>query len=206
MQDEYLVSAYKRCTMIPDVVRFLKERLTAQPRNIQEGDKARASVLIPLVQTTSDLHMLLTKRTEKVELHKGQISFPGGAADTNDANPIETALRESHEEIGISPTFIDIVGMMDDFNAHDGFIITPVVGYIERLPSLVPNPAEVEEIFLVPLTDFLDKTKRQSKIMQRGDAPVEVFFYDVWKEPVWGITAFLIKQLTDILGSSGNMA
>ena len=187
--------------MTSGIISLLKKSLVQPARRIEDRSLARAAVLIPLVQTTGGLHLLLTKRTETVEQHKGQISFPGGSVESSDSSLVGTALREATEEIGLYPSDITVLGVMDDLKAGNGFIISPVIGYVERLPSLSPNPDEVAEIILIAFHDFLNDTKRYSRIMQRNRTDVEVFFYDVWKEPVWGITGLLIKNLIDIIRS-----
>lgn len=170
-----------------------------QRRMIQRDVLTRSAVLVPIVNAPSGLELLFTKRTETVEHHKGQISFPGGAADENDVSPAETALRESFEEIGIDRAAIAILGMLDDLQTPSGFIITPVVGFIEHLPPLHINSDEVAEVISIPIEVFSDDTKRHSKIIERDGMKAEVFFYEVWKEPVWGATAFFVKQLMDVL-------
>ena len=91
---------------------------------------------------------------------------------------------------------------MDDLETPSGFIVTPVVGFIERLPPMQINGNEVAEVIFVPLELFFDDTKRSSRIIELNGMKRDVYFYDVWKEPVWGATAFFVKQLVDILRNS----
>ena len=175
-------------------------------RVITNSSLTRSAVLLPIARGREGLDLLFTKRTERVEHHKGQISFPGGACDPSDATPFETALRESQEEIGLPPSAVSLLGSMDDIRTPSGFIVTPVVGYIEKLPPLRLNADEVAEVVLVPLEKFFDDSLRRSEFREVEGNTFEVFFYDVWKEPVWGATALFVKRLVDLLGSPASPA
>jgi 8-oxo-dGTP pyrophosphatase MutT (NUDIX family) len=151
------------------------------------------------VKKPAGMELLFTKRTDTMEHHKGQISFPGGAADETDTSLADTALRESSEEIGLDRSAVSILGMMDDLQTPSGFIVTPVVGFIEHLPPLQSNSDEVAEVIFIPLRLFFDDSRRHSKIIELNGMKREVYFFDVWKEPVWGATAFFVKQLVDVV-------
>jgi 8-oxo-dGTP pyrophosphatase MutT (NUDIX family) len=166
---------------------------------MQRESLTNSAVLVPIVKKPAGLELLFTKRTDTVEHHKGQISFPGGAADETDTSPADTALRESSEEIGLDRSAVSILGMMDDLQTPSGFIVTPVVGFIEQLPPLQINSDEVAEVIFIPMKLFFDDSKRHSKIIELNGTKREVYFFDVWKEPVWGATAFFVKQLIDVV-------
>lgn len=176
----------------------IQQVLQYRQRKILAGEGTPAAVLMPLVRSDDSINVLLTKRTDDVEHHKGQISFPGGMTDPLDESSITTALRETEEEIGLSRTRISILGMMDDIHLPSGFIVTPAVGYVETLQPLTINKDEVAEILLIPIEKFLDCSLRRSEFREVRGVQREVFFYNVWKEPVWGATAAIIKQFTDI--------
>lgn len=178
----------------------LERRLSQRDRHIIEAKSLKSSaVLVPIVKKPAGLELLFTKRTETVEHHKGQISFPGGAANETDRSPADTALRESSEEIGLDRSAVTILGMMDDLQTPSGFIVTPVVGFIEQLPLLTINSDEVAEVIFIPMKLFFDDRKKRSKIIELEGNKREVYFFDVWKEPVWGATAFFVKQLVDLV-------
>lgn len=158
-----------------------------------------SAVLIPIVKNGPGLELLFTKRTDVVEHHKGQISFPGGAADPRDVSEADTALRESLEEIGLERSSVAILGMLDDHETPSGFKVTPVVGFIDSLPGLTTNTDEVAAIILIPIENFLDPAKRRSKFVERNGVTIEVYFYDVWDEPIWGATAAFVKQFIEII-------
>lgn len=139
-------------------------------------------------------HLLMTKRSDEVEYHKGQISFPGGAADPGDKNIVATALRETDEEIGLQAGQIEILGQYDDHVTPTGFIITPVVGYIKKLPRLSPKEEEVVEILEVPVSLFLDSVKERMVQMVRYGTMVDVYFYDFGNHEIWGATARISRD------------
>ncbi len=168
-------------------------------RVIHSTTLKNSAVLIPIVKKRSGLQLLFTKRTDVVEHHKGQISFPGGAADARDASEADTALRESFEEIGLDRSAVSVLGILDDLETPSGFKVTPVVGFIERLPALQINTDEVAALISIPIESFLNLAKRRSKLVERNGTTIEVYFYDVWDEPIWGATAFFVKQFIEII-------
>jgi 8-oxo-dGTP pyrophosphatase MutT (NUDIX family) len=163
----------------------------------------RAAVLVPLLVTGRGVDILLTRRTDDVETHKGQISFPGGGVEEADRTIIQTALRESEEEIGLKPDWVRAVGLLDDHVTPTGFIITPVVGVIANQPSLQPDPVEVAEVLQIPLAFFAEtKRVRQEKRFFRGRTH-DVWFYDTGTHVIWGATAAMIRVLLQRLKMVG---
>ena len=179
---------------------IIKNKISSHvPKAIPDGGSFRACVLMPIVLHESSLHLLLTKRTENVEHHKGQISFPGGMVDDGDTSPVHTALRELDEEVGIKNSAVTILGQLDDIQIPSGFIVTPIVGFIESLDGMKTNNDEVAEVILIPLEKFFDTTLQRIEVRELMGIQRQVYFYDVWKEPVWGATAHIIKQFTHII-------
>ncbi|MFA6542362.1 MAG: CoA pyrophosphatase [Bacteroidota bacterium] len=174
--------------------------LRRQRHSIDLPSCRRAAVLMPIVRRNDSFMLLLTKRTDDVEHHKGQISFPGGMVDAGDSSAVGTALRETEEEIGLPREYVSLLGMLDDIHIPSGFIVTPIVGYVDALPDLTVNKDEVAEVLHIPLEKFFDCTLRRSEIRELLGVQREVYFYDVWNEPVWGATAAIIKQFTDLFG------
>src|SRR2546425_5970576 len=119
----------------------------------------RAGVLIPMVTRDNGINLLFTRRTDTVLTHKGQISFPGGQREDSDGETLETALRESYEEIGLEPSRVTVLGELDDvFTAVSSFVITPVVGLVEGgIDDLVLAPDEVKSLLVVPVGQLLDR-------------------------------------------------
>jgi 8-oxo-dGTP pyrophosphatase MutT (NUDIX family) len=170
-----------------------------RPRKIEPDSLVPSAVLLVLVSTASGPSFLLTKRTESVEHHKGQISFPGGAKDSRDINLLETALRETEEEIGLHRSAIEILGEIDELQVPSGFLITPFVGHVHHLPRLFPNHHEVAEVLLLPIDEFRDRSRRRSEVREIGGLQREVYFYDIGKEPVWGATAWMIARFLELV-------
>ncbi len=163
----------------------------------------RAAVLVPLVASPDGMHLLLTKRTDTVEHHKGQISFPGGAADDTDVSLIGTALREAFEEIGLPSSAVRVLGALDEVRTPSGFLITPIVGVISEMPVLLPNPAEVREIIRIPFAEFLDTRNVRTEVRRAEGTERLIHTYNVGAEPVWGATAFIIHRLIALLRDDG---
>ena len=162
-------------------------------RVLQKPQLRKAAVLILFVQSDEGLRVLLTKRTEDVEHHKGQISFPGGSQDEGDASPVETALRETEEEIGLPGGAVEVLGILDEFETPSGFAITPVVGTAQFLPPLKPNASEVAEIFQVPVSIFVDGVHERMEHRTVAGTPREVYFYQFGRHEIWGATAAILR-------------
>lgn len=160
----------------------------------------RAGVLVPLILGAGRPDLLFTRRTDHVETHKGQISFPGGTVDEGDADIVHTALREAEEELGIGANLIDIRGILDDHAVPSGFIITPVVGILDALPLLTPNPQEVAEAFTVPFGFFCNPTNGRSELREYRGGRREVWFYEHGEHIIWGATAMIVRSLLLTLG------
>ena len=158
-----------------------------------------ASVLFPLLPMNGELHVLLTVRTNDVETHKGQISFPGGASDSGDTDSVATALREAEEEIDLHRNALEILGALDDLQTPTQFLITPVVGYIANVPKFTPNKAEVAEILIVPLSFFADVKNGWTEERTRNGKTFQVWFFKYGKHLIWRATAAIIKRFLEIL-------
>jgi 8-oxo-dGTP pyrophosphatase MutT (NUDIX family) len=154
-----------------------------------------ASVLVPVICEADDVRLLFTRRTELVETHKGQVSFPGGMMDADDADVIRTALREAWEEVGIPDSAVRVLGMLDDLATPTGFVITPVVGILERPPQLSPNKDEVAEVFQVPLLVFADPANGRTEMREFRGTSHEVWFYEQAGHTIWGATAMIVRSL-----------
>ena len=171
------------------------------PKTVVKNGLTEASVLIPLVSQEESLHLLFTVRTEDVEHHKGQVSFPGGAREPEDQNHVSTALRETFEELSLPPEKVSILGKINDMWTPTGFIVSPVVGYIPKLPDLIPQPSEVSDYFTVPLDYFLDDSNGYKEKYQRTEngEEVDVWFYEYGEYTIWGVTAFIIRDFKAIM-------
>ena len=168
------------------------------------SDLIQAAVLIPFTVWENKLVVLFTKRTNSVNNHQNQISFPGGAIEKKDASQLATALRETEEEIGIKKKDIEILGELQAINTTTGFYIFPFVGFIHNLAEIQINELEVERVIYIPV-NWLRNPKNSHTEIYRGQNkrshPV-IVFSNYGGEKVWGVTASLIKQLLEILKNS----
>jgi 8-oxo-dGTP pyrophosphatase MutT (NUDIX family) len=168
-------------------------------RELQKPHLKNAAVLMLFYPKAEALHVLLTKRTEDVEHHKGQISFPGGSRDKEDHDLVKTALRESEEEIGLAHDAVQVLGVFDDFETPSGFAVTPVVAYAQRLPPLSQNTIEVAEILEVPVSIFLDKRNERIEKRERLGTVLDVYFYRFGEYEIWGATAAILRAFLNEL-------
>lgn len=166
-----------------------------------DASRRQAAVLIPLFKSAVDYHVVFTKRTETLRHHKGQISFPGGAYDPDDGDLLTTALRESHEEIGITPNDVTILGRLDDLSTFStNFIISAFVGLIPHPYTFRPNPSEVAIVFDVPLSVLADPAFGCSHIRTREDGATLVDYeFHIGGHVIWGATARIIRHLLTVI-------
>jgi len=172
-----------------------------RPRRIQPEGQPEAAVLLLIYEKRGLPHVLFTLRTHLVETHKGQISFPGGAADPDDDDRRSTALRETHEEVGVRPEDVEVVGQLDDWVSISGFVVSPYVGFMRaRTPyRFRPNRAEVAELIEVPLSHLLDSANITEEVRHVGGRDVLMQSYVFKKHVIWGLTARILRQFLELL-------
>jgi len=185
-----------------DLPATLKSRLAIRPPQIRmEWDARPAAVLVPLYQHNQEWHLLLTQRTNAVPSHKGQVAFPGGRMDTGDASLVETALRETEEEIGLPRAQVRVIGQLDELLTVTQYRVTPVVGVIPWPWAFVPSPGEIAAIFGVPvrwLADPANLTEQWREPIIPGPA-IRVYHYYYKEFDIWGATARIIRNLLEVL-------
>ncbi|MFN3202169.1 MAG: NUDIX hydrolase [Bradymonadia bacterium] len=172
--------------------------VTRRTRRVLDRPR-HAGVLVAIIDDGGPLRVLLTRRTEQLKSHSGQVAFPGGSAEPGDADIIQTALREAHEEVGLPPEAVDVWGILDDFpTIRDDMAVTPVVGRVTALPELIPQPSEVARIFTIPMAALTQAEGWEIKTMphRRKDWPVYFFEYD--DETLWGLSAYITLHVLSL--------
>ena len=163
---------------------------------------APAAVLLPIYEKEGEYYILFTKRTQKVEHHKGQISFPGGARHEQDRDLKDTALRETFEEIGVRPGDVTILGELDNMSTlTSNFLITPFVGIIPYPYEFIINEDEIEELVEVPLSALADERNYREEVYIIEGAPNMGRVYEYNGRVIWGATARILKQFLDLVFS-----
>lgn len=178
-------------------------RRNVWPAPAEEGHGMRlksAAVLVPLVDHVEGMTVLLTRRTDSLSSHAGQISFPGGGLETGDNSPEDTALRETEEEIGIAPTQIELVGRLKAHDTRTGFRVLPVVGLLRPPLSPTPDPSEVASIFEVPLAFILDPANHRLELHPDGGANRQYRAVPYGEHYIWGLTARVLFDLLHVVG------
>jgi len=160
-----------------------------------------AAVLVPLVRRAAGLTVLLTRRTDHLNDHAGQVSFPGGRTDPEDADAVATALREAHEEVGLSADEVEVIGRLPTYTTVTAYEVTPVVGLLDPPRALRLDPFEVAEVFEVPLAFLMDPAHHRRHAVE-VDGLARQFISMPWGqdprgEPyfVWGATAAMLRNL-----------
>lgn len=183
-------------------------------RNLQRASSADnallASVLVLFYPVDNEPHIVLIKRESGVgaDKHRGQVAFPGGKLEPSDADLSMAALRESHEEIGVSPHEVRLLGALTPlYIPVSNFLVHPFVGVAEQRPNFFPDPSEVAYIIETPLAALQDKRNRKMKEMTLGNGFVlpDVPYFDIQNETVWGATAMILSELLEMVPSNNTL-
>jgi 8-oxo-dGTP pyrophosphatase MutT (NUDIX family) len=154
-----------------------------------------AAVLIALIEENQQLSIVFTKRALHLKHHPGQISFPGGKREDFDDSFISAAIREAEEEIGLNRDNIHIVGQLRPYETISGYVVTPIIAFIDKKQNYVLDENEVAEIFQVPLQHFLNFNNHFSVTIERHDKPFSIHFMPFKHHNIWGATAVMLKDL-----------
>ncbi len=169
-----------------------------------EPGRTAAAVLIPVVDHADGLTVLLTRRSEHLDHHPGQISFPGGRRENGDASPVATAIRETREEIGLDARHIHVLGGMDRIHSNSGFCITPIIALVQPGYRLKIDSFEVDDVFTVPLNFFLQETNYKYRSIVYNEKRHAFHELHYQGRRIWGITAGILASFRNMLFSDIN--
>lgn len=176
-----------------DLYRYLDQRLqNRQPRRVIQPTLQEAGVLVA-VTDESDPKVLLTRRSQQLSSHRGEVAFPGGKKDLEDRDIITTALREASEEVALPPEKVNIIGELDQVVSLHGYVVTPVLGLIKPNMEFIANPDELDAIFQVPISHF---QQPPSRYFERGTTRIPSYDYEGFH--IWGITAMMIVEMMNV--------
>ncbi len=180
-----------------ELTRVLEER----PRRVLSPDGMTiAAVLVPLFSVDGRRHVLLTKRSQAVEHHKGEISFPGGKLDPDDADLLSCALREADEEVGIVPGDVRVIGELDEFyTVASRYVVAPFVGVIPYPYEFRPSGREIAELLEVPLEVFFDPAYKSEDVWMFQGQSVPMVSYNWQGHVIWGATARILKHFAELV-------
>jgi 8-oxo-dGTP pyrophosphatase MutT (NUDIX family) len=186
---------------IPSTARGLSDGFRLPGRETRETP---AAVLVPLVNRDEGLTVLLTQRSDTLPDHPGQISFPGGRVEPEDPTIEAAALREAHEEVGLPPECVSVLGRLAQYHTVTGFAVTPIVGWIDPPFSIRTDPTEVADVFEVPLAFLLDRENQQRHFRMLGDVRRDYFAIPYAERYIWGATAAMLVMLERTLRGTGS--
>jgi 8-oxo-dGTP pyrophosphatase MutT (NUDIX family) len=170
-----------------------------QKKHIVDPNRVPSAVLVPVYYKEGQYHVLFIKRAETVKTHKGQISFPGGTYQEGDRTMLDTARRESTEEIGLMANDVEVLGELDDITTlTSNYIVSPFVAFFTWPYQFKLDGREIEEIIEMPITALLDRDCLQAGMRTAGDNVVTSYSYHYQDRVIWGATARILKQFLDI--------
>lgn len=158
-----------------------------------------SAVLFPIADINGRLHVLLLQRSDRVDKHKGEVSFPGGQIDPSDRGPLQAALREANEEVGILPQKVEIIGELDDYITVTGFHITPFLGLLSDFHDLTPRTVESTEAFFVPLDFFAQPQNVTRQYIEWQGQKKAVYVSNYQEKIIWGATLAMIIRFFKVI-------
>ncbi len=157
-----------------------------------------AAVLVPVIDGPDGATVLMTRRSDTLASHTGQIAFPGGRLDPGET-AVEAALREAREEVALDTAEVEVLGLCDTYQTGTGFLITPVVGWLRYTPATTPAPGEVAEVFEVPWDFLMDPANHRKDSLERDGQRRWFWAMPFEQRYIWGVTAGIVRALRDRL-------
>jgi len=181
-------------------LRLRLQRADAVERPQPGTELKAAAVLVPLLRREGELHVLYTRRSDRLASHRGEVAFPGGRFDRRDPHLLAAALREAYEEVGIEPQAVDVLGCFEGRRTHStDIMVTPFVGMVRGSPELRPDPKEVAEIFEVPLSALADPRHRGAHRWHRNGATSHRPAILYQRQVIWGLTYELTMRFLELI-------
>jgi len=181
-------------------LRFRLQRADAVKRPQPGTELKAAAVLVPLLHREGELHVLYTRRSDRLASHRGEVAFPGGRFDRRDPHLLAAALRETHEEVGIEPQAVDVLGSFEGRRTRStNIMVTPFVGMVHGTPDLRPDPKEVAEIFQVPLSALADPRYRGAHRSHGNGAASHRPAILYQQQVIWGLTYELTMRFLELI-------
>lgn len=180
---------------VPVIPRFSDWDLTGGRPDVQAAELKPAGVLVALVPRAHGPTVILTRRTEDMPTHAGQVAFPGGRVQNNDADVVAAALREAQEEVGLDPALVDVIGLGDGWHSVTSYHITPVIALVREPPALQADPREVAEVFEVPFSFLMDPANHVRETRHWNGQDRHYWTMPYQGHYIWGATAGMLRAL-----------
>lgn len=183
---------------LPEILRT--KLIQDPPESLEDPDRALAAVIVPFFQRNGEWHLLFTHRSENLQHHRNEISFPGGTVEPQDSDLIATALRELFEEVAVPAERVEIIGRLSIWRTiSSSFLVVPYVGLLQSDTKFRANPLEVAELLEVPLMELQDPAifRIEERVVDQKVLPV--YYYQWRSHTIWGLTGRIVKTLLDLL-------
>lgn len=182
---------------------ILRERLSGYVPRLLTLDYPEAGVLVPVTEDHNNPEIIFTLRSSNLSTHRGQVSFPGGRRDPDDESLAATALRETHEEIGLPPDKVELIAPLSQVMSLHQILVTPYVGVVPRDHPLKANPAEIESIFKVPVSFFLEDRRERTDTLSFMNNTFHVPCYCWDRYQIWGLSAVVLVDFLNAVYNAG---
>src|SRR5690606_20022644 len=182
---------------------LLTEKLSNYAPRLLALDYPEAGILVPVTDDTGNPEMIFTLRSAHLKTHRGQVAYPGGKRDPGDPSLAATALRETHEEIGLPPEAVKVIAPLSQVMSLHRILVTPYVGVVPADHPLEPNPDEIESVFRVPLSFFLEDKRERTDTLSFLNSTLYVPCYRWERYQIWGLSAVVLVDFLNAVYDAG---